>query len=245
LVDEQQKLHLFKRHIDKCLAAAMATLDAANQYQTLAGYIEHAQPLWETLRTIGEVKKSAYDRGAMIPRGMADRANSDLYKMVDRHNTRQYTPSYYPGDRRTHTGRTYGGQGQPMDLSQIKDQAKDKKDIECWNCGKKGHYSSECRSPKKVTPQVSNPNPPPRGRVPPRGMSRGFGRGSGQRTRVTGHNREIVAGQQVVPENRRIEAPRGSTSDRNRIAAIDNAFRGLSQEERNRLLERLAKNTSA
>ncbi|KAK0578941.1 hypothetical protein LWI29_018731 [Acer saccharum] len=28
-------------------------------------------------------------------------------------------------------------------------QQRSKKDIECWNCGKMGHYSSECRSAKK------------------------------------------------------------------------------------------------
>ncbi len=28
-------------------------------------------------------------------------------------------------------------------------QQRSKKDIECWNCGKMGHYSSECKSGKK------------------------------------------------------------------------------------------------
>lgn len=30
-----------------------------------------------------------------------------------------------------------------------KNSQKNKKDIECWNCGKNGHYKNECKNPKK------------------------------------------------------------------------------------------------
>jgi Zinc knuckle len=42
---------------------------------------------------------------------------------------------------RTGTGKTYGGFGQPMDL----DVVTDKKDTICFNCGRKGHFRSDCR----------------------------------------------------------------------------------------------------
>jgi hypothetical protein len=48
-----------------------------------------------------------------------------------------------PKEKRTGSGVTYGGQGQPMEIDAQKSE------MRCFNCGKKGHLKTECRGPKR------------------------------------------------------------------------------------------------
>ena len=45
-------------------------------------------------------------------------------------------------DKKTATGTTYGGRGQPMDIDRLKN-------IHCFNCGKLGHVRDKCPEPRK------------------------------------------------------------------------------------------------
>jgi hypothetical protein len=45
-------------------------------------------------------------------------------------------------DRRTGTGLTYGGSGQPMEIGLTRP-------MKCYNCNKNGHMAKECKEPKR------------------------------------------------------------------------------------------------
>ena len=61
----------------------------------------------------------------------------------------------WPRTTRDATGITYGGMGQPMDLSRV--DTRDMRDVECYNCGKKGHMQRDCRSPRRQRNGQSQP----------------------------------------------------------------------------------------
>ena len=51
-------------------------------------------------------------------------------------------PRHTALDRRTGTGLTYGGSGQPMEIGQTRP-------VKCYNCNKTGHMARECKEPKR------------------------------------------------------------------------------------------------
>jgi len=57
-----------------------------------------------------------------------------------------HTHIHPPADKKTGTGITYGGAGQPMDLS----VGKTRQQIRCFNCGEFGHMRRDCPKEKNV-----------------------------------------------------------------------------------------------
>ncbi|KAJ3530145.1 hypothetical protein NM208_g9457 [Fusarium decemcellulare] len=82
-----------------------------------------------------------------------------------RYNGKQNNQPRYDanqGRRRDNNSNTsYGTTPGPMEIGAIK---KDKSKITCWNCGKKGHYESDCRNPNKTNQQY-RPVPEPKRQV--------------------------------------------------------------------------------
>src|SRR6266542_1692001 len=60
-----------------------------------------------------------------------------------------YTPNYWPSLSSSHNNY----QGEPMDVDAM---TLDKMKLECFNCGKRGHFANECHQPRKQQNCVQN-----------------------------------------------------------------------------------------
>lgn len=54
-------------------------------------------------------------------------------------------------DKKTATGVTYGGMGQPMEIGRTRHIFNDKGEPKCYNCGVFGHIAKDCSKPKQIT----------------------------------------------------------------------------------------------
>src|SRR6266540_689708 len=61
-----------------------------------------------------------------------------------------YIPNYWPSSSNS-SRNNY--QGEPMDVDVM---TLDKSKLECFNCGRKGHFTSDCRQPRKQQNRVQN-----------------------------------------------------------------------------------------
>jgi hypothetical protein len=103
------------------------------------------------VKALKEVGKALESRnGGRVPAVAAYSSTSSTQPPIPRYTpTRQQTavPLTAPtaaADRKDSTGVTYGGQGQPMDLSRSKASKSDR----CYNCRGTGHYSRDCPEPR-------------------------------------------------------------------------------------------------
>src|SRR6266540_1996762 len=60
-----------------------------------------------------------------------------------------YTPNYWPSSSSSRNNY----QGEPMDVDVM---TLDKMKLECFNCGKQGHFANECHQPRKQKNRIQN-----------------------------------------------------------------------------------------
>lgn len=113
--------------------------------------------------------------------GLKTQVKDDLYKVSRPEKFDEYVNTAILIDRRSFErflekkgsskpkegkgSRAQKSEGQKEVNATSKTQTKDKSKIECYNCGKKGHYKSECRSPRKKRDSRKGGIPQPQKKV--------------------------------------------------------------------------------
>ena len=127
LMDEREKTHILKKNIDPDILHIVYNNDTLpNTYDEWKERIGKVGMLQEDLRQIQKQRTPT-----QMPPSTTKPTMSKYNIILPPHT-----------DKKTPTGVTYGRQGQPMEIDQLKN-------THCYNCDELGHLCNQCPKPKK------------------------------------------------------------------------------------------------